>query len=153
MGKCPNISGTFVNAGDSGGRMQQFNCNHQYPDSGSGYWHCSNALAKNLTLASDSDDALITIDQANDATIRVTVLHEKQPVEVVELSRRHGDFHCGKSGVEFYHLGSAVPPIMTAIGIISLQAVAATTLRSFQRAIGDVRTGHIRWPAVGQSRA
>ncbi len=59
--------------------MQQFNCNHQYPDSGSGYWHCSNALAKNLTVASDSDDALITIDQANDATIRVTVLPRSSP--------------------------------------------------------------------------
>jgi hypothetical protein len=148
--------------------MSEFNCHHPTPDKGSGYWACSMALAKNLTLDDESADATVTIEQPTEEVISLTITHGHRSDTPVLLSRKHDDFSCNKDGVEFYHLGSGVPPIVTALGIITTQVITASNRRSFRRAedgsllmtvtedlhhsvlIGfsysdDVRTGLIRW--------
>ena len=179
IGRCPNISGRYANLGeqrveervltvaayDTGGTLS-FNCHGG--KTGSGYWDCSAALAKNLTLSEDSPDASVIIEQPDENSIRVTVAHESQLSKPVVLSRERGDFSCRKDGVEFRHRGTAGPPALYAVAVVSAQVLTASNLRSFRRlednslimtvtedfhdvvvlggmVLGEVHTGYVRW--------
>ena len=172
IGRCPDISGTYVNSGESGESLASFNCMQPTPDQGSGYWSCSLVLTKNMDIPDQISGDVVEIKQPNDESIVVTAIRENARSTPFELSRRHGDFECSNGGVNFSKFGSAVPGGLSVLAAATLQAVYAKNSRSFRRAddgslvmmvtervrdwmpwagIGKTVRAHVRWIANNTS--
>jgi hypothetical protein len=111
---------------------------------------------------------VVEIRQPNDESLVVASTPEEGGSGGFVLSRRNGDFDCGKNGVEFSKRGSVGTDGGRALQYLSLQVAHSGNSRSFRRAedgslvmtveekfrdwaifavVGKTSTAHVRWVA------
>lgn len=134
IGRCPDISGTYVNKSEIAHLFSGFDCSSRKPFNSSGSWSCSEYITNNFGIPGEIND-VIKIKQPNDKSIIVTTLSDKQPIKHFELTRGPiaGDFVCSNDGLVFSNSGSLLPNALGVLGALTLQGGLISNTRAFRR--------------------
>jgi hypothetical protein len=130
---CPEIAGQYFNVGtqspDWYANMDYFCVKSSFRRTN---WICNTGLAKDLV----DDPAflsvrVIEIKQPDSATLSISV-PDNPSIQPRVLTRGHGDFECGPSGITMSLIGSDMSAGGTALSLLVLHLGVASSSRSFQ---------------------